>query len=101
MDSAAKLLKNTLLIASGSIILRLCALFFQGYLAAQAGAGQLGFYGIISSVGVVFATIAISGVRFAVTRLAAQQCSMGNTFPHSLILALSYIEEIFNNNYNI
>ena len=85
MDNAAKLLKNTLLIASGSIILRLCALFFQAYLAAQAGAGQLGFYGIISSVGVVFATIAISGVRFAVTRLASQQCSLGNSYPHSLM----------------
>ena len=95
MDNAAKLLKNTLLVASGSIILRLCALFFQSYLAAKAGAGQLGFYGIISSVGVVFATIAISGVRFAVTRLAAEQYSLGNSYPHSLMRSAFFYGMMF------
>lgn len=85
MNSASKLLKNTLLLAASTIILRLCALFFQAYLAARVGSEQLGIFGIISSVGVVFATIAISGVRFSVTRLVAEEESLGNSRPRSLM----------------
>ena len=85
MYSAAKLLRNTLLLAASTVIMRLCALCFQSYLAEKAGAEQLGIFGIISSVGVVFATVAISGVRFSVTRLAAEECSRGNSYPHSLM----------------
>lgn len=85
MNSASQLLKNTLLLAASTIILRLCALCFQAYLAARVGSEQLGIFGIISSVGVVFATIAISGVRFSVTRLVAEAQSNGNNYPHSLM----------------
>lgn len=85
MNSASKLLKNTLLLAASTIILRLCALFFQAYLAARIGSEQLGIFGIISSVGVVFATVAISGVRFSVTRLVAEEESVGNIYPRSLM----------------
>ncbi len=85
MNSASKLLKNTLLLAASTIILRLCALFFQAYLAARIGSEQLGIFGIISSVGMVFATVAISGVRFSVTRLVAEEESMDNRYPRSLM----------------
>lgn len=85
MKSAAQLMKNTLLLAVSTVILRLCALCFQAYLASKIGAQQLGIFGIIASVGVVFATISISGVRFSVTRLAAQEVSCSNTYPHALM----------------
>ncbi len=85
MNDASKLLKNTLLLAASTIMLRLCALFFQAYLATRVGAEQLGIFGIISSVGVVFATLAISGVRFSVTRLVAEEDSTGNNCPRSLM----------------
>lgn len=85
MESASKLLKNTLILAASTIILRLFALFFQSYLASSIGAQQLGIFGIISSVGTVFATISISGIRFSVTRLVAEEESRGNPNPHSLM----------------
>lgn len=85
MNKAAQLLKNTLLLALSSILLRLCALCFQAYLAGKIGAEQLGLFGIISSVGVVFATVSISGVRFSATRLVAEEESSGNKYPHSLM----------------
>ena len=85
MENATKLLKNTLILAASTIILRLCTLFFQSYLASSIGSEKLGIFGIISSVGVVFATVAISGIRFSVTRLVAEEESKGNKNPHSLM----------------
>ncbi len=85
MNSATRLLKNTLLLAGSTIVLRLLALFFQSYLAGEIGSEKLGIFGIISSVGVVFATVAISGIRFSVTRLVAEEKSSKNSYPHSLM----------------
>ena len=94
MKSASRLLKNTLMLAASTILLRLCALCFQAYLAGKVGAEQLGVFGIVSSVGVVFATIAISGVRFSVTRLVSEEESLGNENPHSLMRS-AYIYALF------
>ena len=85
MKNATQLLKNTLMLATSNIVLRLLSLCFQAFLAAKIGAGELGLFGIVSSVGVVFATVAISGVRFGVTRLAAKQYSIGNKYPRKLM----------------
>lgn len=85
MKSAAHLLKNTLLLAAGSILLRVIGICFQAFLASKVGAKELGIFGVISSVGVVFATISISGVRFSVTRLAAERMSCGDGHPRSLM----------------
>jgi len=95
MKSATQLMKNTLLLAGSTVLLRLCALCFQAYLAAKIGAQQLGIFGIISSVGIVFATISISGVRFSVTRLAAEEVSCGNEHPHSLMRCAFLYSSIF------
>lgn len=84
-SNAPQLMKNTLLLAASSVLLRLCALCFQAYLAAKIGAQELGVFGIIASVGIVFATVSISGVRFSVTRLAAEEVSLGNSYPHALM----------------
>ena len=85
MNKATVLLKNTILLAVSNILLRLISLCFQSYLAGRIGAENLGLFGIISSVGVVFATIAISGVRFGTTRLVAEEEGRGNKAPHSLM----------------
>lgn len=85
MNKASVLLKNTILLATSNILLRFIALCFQSYLAGRIGAENLGLFGIISSVGVVFATIAISGVRFGTTRLVAEEEGRGNKNPHSLM----------------
>ena len=78
-------MKNTLLLSLSNILMRLCALAFQAYLAAKIGPGQLGVFGIITSVGMVFATISISGVRFSVTRLVAEEVSKQNEYPKGLM----------------
>ncbi len=85
MKSAGYLAKNTLFLAGSNIILRLAGIVFQAYLAGNIGAQQLGVFGIITSVGVVFATISISGVRFSVTRLASEEFSFGNQYPRALM----------------
>lgn len=85
MNKATVLLKNTILLAASNILLRFIALCFQSYLAGRIGAENLGLFGIISSVGVVFATIAISGVRFGTTRLVAEEEGRGNHNPRSLM----------------
>ena len=85
MKSASVLMKNTILLALSSVIMRLLMLCFQAFLASKAGAEQLGVYGIIASVGIVFSTIGISGVRFGSTRLVAAEISCGNEYPHSLM----------------
>lgn len=85
MNNTARLMKNTLLLASSSIFLRLCALCFQAYLASEIGAQEMGIFGIIASVGVVFSTISISGVRFSVTRLSAEEVNRKNPYPRSLM----------------
>lgn len=86
MKSASILMKNTLLLALSSILMRFCAIWFQAYLASTIGAEQLGIFGIITSVGAVFATISISGVRFSTTRLVAEEISAGNKYPHKLMM---------------
>jgi len=91
MTDAKKLLKNTVFLTLGTAVMRLCALCFQAYLAKKAGAETLGVYGVTASVGAVFATVAISGVRFGVTRLASEEMSCGNDYPCRLMCcAFSY-----------
>lgn len=85
MKSASTMMKNTLLLAANSIAIRFFVLCFQAYLAAKLGAEQLGIFGIITSVGAVFATISISGVRFGVTRIVAEEISVGNEYPRSFM----------------
>ena len=95
MKSASFLMKNTLLLTGCNITLRLFALCFQAYLAANIGPGQLGIFGIITSVGVVFSTISISGVRFSVTRLTAEEVSCGNAYPGALMCSAFRYAAVF------
>ncbi len=95
MNKATVLLKNTMLLASSNILLRLLSLCFQSYLAGRIGAENLGLFGIISSVGVVFATVSISGVRFGTTRLVAEEDGRGNKNPHSLMRCAFAYSSIF------
>ena len=85
MTEASKLLKNTLFLTGGTAVMRLCVLCFQAYLSKKAGAEILGIYGVAASVGAVFATVAISGVRFSVTRLASEHMSDSGGHPRLLM----------------
>lgn len=85
MQSSRVLMKNTLLLAASGVILRGVGLCFQLYLAGKVGAEGLGIYGLIMSVYTVFATISISGIRFAVTRLTAEEMGHKNPYPRKII----------------
>lgn len=73
------LLLNTGLLTATSMIMRLVGLVFQVYLSNKIGAAGIGTYFLILSVNMTAATFAISGIRFATTRLVSEELGLGNT----------------------
>lgn len=71
------MLRNTALLTGSSLLMSLIALVFQGWLSARIGASGLGLYQLVCSVGALAATFAISGIRFASTRLVAEELGAG------------------------
>lgn len=49
---------------------------FQMWLVSRIGAAGVGLYGLVSSVAILAVTIAISGVRFAATRLVSEELGL-------------------------
>ena len=64
MNRARRLMKNTLLLSLGGIIMRGIELCFRAYLAVKIGAEGMGVYGLVMSAYMVFVTVSISGIRF-------------------------------------
>ena len=50
---------------------------FQAWLAARIGTAGIGLYQLVGSVNVLFATLSFSGIRFASTRLVAEELGTG------------------------
>ena len=71
-----KLLHDTLLLTGSSLLMRCIALLFQMWLVARIGAAGAGLYGLVGSVGFLAATVAISGIRFAATRLVSEEIGL-------------------------
>ena len=59
-----------------SIVMRCIALVFQAWLVGHIGAAGIGLYQLVLSVSVLFATFAISGIRFAATRLISEEMGL-------------------------
>lgn len=72
-----RLIVNTALMTSASLIMRCIAMGFQGYLSGKIGAAGIGLYQLVMSVELLASTFAISGIRFAVTRLVSEELGMG------------------------
>ncbi len=72
-----KLLRDTALLTGSTLLMRLIALLFQVWLVSRIGAAGVGLYGLVSSVGFLAATFAISGIRFASTRLISEEIGLG------------------------
>lgn len=72
-----RLLINTLLMTVSSIFLRSLGLWFQVGLSRRMGAAGVGLYELVASVGSLAATFAISGIRFAITRLVSEEAGSG------------------------
>ena len=76
MHTHRRLIVNTALMTGSSIVMRCIALVFQAWLAGHIGAAGIGLYQLVLSVSVLFATFAISGIRFAATRLISEEMGL-------------------------
>ena len=75
-----RLIVNTALLAGASILMRCIGMVFQAWLAGRIGAAGIGLYQLVMSVELLATTFAISGIRFAATRLVAEEIGLGRLF---------------------
>lgn len=75
MDSK-KLMRDTVLLTGSSLVMRCIALIFQMWLVSKIGAAGVGLFGLVGSVSFLAATVAISGIRFASTRLISEEIGL-------------------------
>ena len=88
MHTHRRLIVNTALMTGSSIVMRCIALIFQAWLVGHIGAAGIGLYQLVLSVSVLFATFAISGIRFAAPRLISEEmgsriCSTAPSSPRT------------------
>ena len=72
-----RLARNTAVLTASSLVMRLLGMLWQIWLAGRIGAVGIGLFGLVMSVGFFFSTAAISGIRFAVTRLLSEELGRG------------------------
>ncbi|MBQ8974575.1 MAG: oligosaccharide flippase family protein, partial [Oscillospiraceae bacterium] len=78
MGRRKKMLINTFLLTGTSLLMRSTGMVFQVYLSRLIGAAGIGLFQLIMSVSTLAATIAISGIRFASTRIISEELGKGN-----------------------
>lgn len=71
------LIRDTVLLTCASLAMRAISLLFQMWLVSRIGAAGVGLYSLVGSVGFLAATFAISGIRFASTRLISEEIGLG------------------------
>jgi stage V sporulation protein B len=69
-------MRDTALLTASSLVMRCIALVFQVWLVSRIGAAGVGLYGLVGSVSFLAATVAISGIRFASTRLISEELGL-------------------------
>ncbi|MDR0818147.1 MAG: oligosaccharide flippase family protein [Oscillospiraceae bacterium] len=70
------LLKNTLITAAVALLMRGLGLAFQSYITSVIGAEGVGLFSLAQSAFSLALTFATSGIRYAVTRLVAEQITL-------------------------
>ena len=78
MISRRKLVYNTALLTSSSLLMSCIGIAFQVWLVGRIGSAGIGLYQLVCSVTNLCATFAISGIRFATTRLVAEELGREN-----------------------
>ncbi|MBR4057816.1 MAG: polysaccharide biosynthesis C-terminal domain-containing protein [Oscillospiraceae bacterium] len=79
MNGNTSLARNTALLTASGLAMRCIALIYQVWLAGRIGSAGIGLFQLIASVQFLSATFAISGIRFASTRLISEE--MGQRRP--------------------
>ena len=70
-------IKNAIILTAASLILRFAGIIFKVWLSALIGSEGIGLYQLVFSFYVLASTFATSGIRTAVTRLIAEELSLG------------------------
>lgn len=78
MGRGKRMLKNTILLTGTSLLMRTVGISFQVYLTKKIGASGIGLFQLIMSVSMLAATFALSGIRFATTRLVSEELGKSN-----------------------
>lgn len=78
MSRGKTMLKNTILLTGTSLLMRTVGISFQVYLTKKIGASGIGLFQLIMSVSMLAATFALSGIRFATTRLVSEELGKFN-----------------------
>lgn len=73
MALGTRLIRNTAMLTASSLLMRIIGLIFQVWLAGRIGAAGIGLFQLVMSVGMLANTVAISGIRFAGTRLLSEE----------------------------
>ncbi len=68
-----RLILNTALLTGSSLLMSLISMAFQVWLAGRIGSAGIGLYQLVISVSFLCTTFAVSGVRFAATRLVSEE----------------------------
>ena len=78
MRQVQRLAFNTLLLTAASFFMQTVGVSFQVYLTSRIGSEGIGLWQLTMSVYSLAVTLAISGVRFAATRLVAEELGLGS-----------------------
>ena len=99
MVNRKRLIMNTALLTGSSLAMSAISMAFQVWLAARIGSAGIGLYQLVLSVAFLCTTFAVSGIRFAATRLVSEElgherswsvaAAMRSCFAYSLFFGLS------------
>ena len=78
MSRSRKMIINTLVLTLTAFIMRAVGIVFQAWLTKKIGAAGIGLHQLIMSVSMLASTFAISGIRFAATRLISMELGANN-----------------------
>lgn len=100
-----RLIFNTVLLTGSSLLMSLISMSFQVWLAGRIGASGIGLYQLVVSVSFLCTTFAISGIRFAATRLISEELgkeryhalgpAMRRCFAYSLLFGIAAFSILF------
>lgn len=105
MVNRKRLIMNTALLTGSSLAMSAISMAFQFWLAGRIGSAGIGLYQLVLSVAFLCTTFAVSGIRFAATRLVSEElgherswsvaAAMRRCFAYSLFFGLSAMAVLF------
>lgn len=105
MVNRKRLIMNTALLTGSSLAMSAISMAFQVWLAGRIGSAGIGLYQLVLSVAFLCTTFAVSGIRFAATRLVSEElgherswsvaAAMRRCFAYSLFFGLCAMAVLF------